>query len=149
MFSFLFVDAFHFLQFFLEFGVLLLDALAFSSPPEHPFLVVSCHQYGLVLLSDAFGVLGYGLAHEFIVFCSAGELLAFVEDLGIEFELFALVSKKEVLTGCLDDSLFAVEGLDALEASFMAFVVVLDLVQLHYAHCCFIIMIITIIRSFH
>ena len=139
MFSTLFIDAFHFLQFFLQLGVLLLDALAFSSPPEHPFLVISCHQCGLVLLPDAFGVLGYGLAHEFIVFFSAGEFLAFVEYLGIEFDLFALIGKIEVLAGCLDDSLFAVEGLDALEASLMAFVVVLDSVQLHYAHCCFII----------
>lgn len=91
MFSTLFIDAFHFLQFFLQLGVLLLDALAFSSPPERPFLVISCHQCGLVLLSDAFGVLGYGLAHEFIVFFSAGEFLAFVEYLGIEFDLFALI----------------------------------------------------------
>jgi hypothetical protein len=118
----LLIDALHFIQFFLQLGVLLLDALAFSSPPEHPFLVISCHQCGLVLLFDAFRVLGYGLAHDFIGFFSAGEFFAFVEYLGIGFGFFALIFMIEMLAVCLDDSLFAVEGLDALEASFMAFV---------------------------
>jgi len=122
MISILLIDALHFIQFFLQLGVLLLDALAFSSPPEHPFLVISCHQCGLVLLSDAFRVLGYGLAHDFIGFFSAGEFFAFLGYLGIGFGFFALIFMIEMLAGCLDDSLFAVEGLDALEASFMAFV---------------------------
>jgi hypothetical protein len=93
---------------------------------------------GLVLLSNPFGVVGNGLVHEFVVLLPPGEFLPFVEDLRVDFYFFVLVGEEEVLSGGLDDPLFAVELLDALQTTLVDFVVLLDAVELHYAHGCFI-----------
>jgi hypothetical protein len=61
-----------------------------------------------------------------------------VEDLRVDFYFFVLVGEEEVLSGGLDDPLFAVELLDALQTTLVDFVVLLDAVELHYAHGCFI-----------
>lgn len=75
-----------------------------------------------------------GLAHEFVMFFSAGELLFLVEDLCVEFDLFVLVGQVEVLAGGASDPLLAVELLDRLETAFVGLVVMLDTVELHYPH---------------
>jgi hypothetical protein len=100
--------------------------------------VGACQKGGLILLADAFGVVGDGLAHEVVMLFPAGEFFAFVEDLGVDLDLFVFVGDEEVLAGRLGHPLLRVQLLDALQTSLVALVFVLDTVELHYPHGCFI-----------
>jgi hypothetical protein len=130
----LLVDTLHLLQLLLQLGVLGLNLLAL--PVTSPrFLGRDARQEcGLILHPNPSRVFGDGLAHEFVMFLSAGEFLLLVEDLGVEFDLLVLVGEVEVLAGGAGDPLLAVQLLDGLQPSLVALVVVLDPVQLHYPH---------------
>ena len=89
-------------------------------------------------MPNAFGVVGDGLAHEVVVLFPAGEFFAFVEDLCVDFYFFVFVGDEEVLAGRLGHPLLGVQLLDALQTSLVGLVLVLDTVELHYPHGCFI-----------
>ena len=69
----------------------------------------------------------------------ARELLPLMENFSIQLDLFTLVGHVEVVRSYLCHFLLAVEALDALETTLVSLEVVLDSVQLHYSHECFII----------